>query len=297
MRYYQSRSQGLYLLFIFVQKFPSIYAALGRSIDNVSQAESRQDNSWAVLQTGRDIMKRGRGRPRGPTCTRGGKSQRKTTNPQDESCNLTTRKDKFAQLPGWKGRSRARGSSKKTSRSIRNRQKPAKRAIGNVFKKRGAKDIVIDDEADPQQVEWNLTKAPVGTAENENVSSSGRSEFDEDNGQASADEFDERMVDEFSGAGSGKSGGFTENVGYKIVGKGDDEDDVDYVNYEDDDDDYNDDEDGDEGMDEQDDYYAEGYINSDYNEEGKRSRDGEQVGNVDRSSDGDSASSSSDYSY
>ncbi|KAL8461191.1 hypothetical protein ACS0TY_032612 [Phlomoides rotata] len=290
-----------------INKFPSIYS-LGRSMDNVSQVGSQQDSSWAVLQNGRDIMKRGRGRPRGPTRARGGKSQRRATNPQDESCSMVARKDKIAQRPGWKGRSRARGSSKKASRSIRSRQKPAKRAIGNVLKKRGGKDIVTNDAAsDPQQEEWNLTEAHVQTegAENENVSSSERSEFEEENGQASADEFDDHMVDEFSGAGRGKSGGFTKNVEYKIVGKGDehvededeDEDEVDYANYDDDDDDYIEDEDGDDGMDEQDDYYAEGYINSDYNEEGKRSRGGEQVGNVDRSSDGDSATSSSEYSY
>ncbi|KAL8528683.1 hypothetical protein ACS0TY_006218 [Phlomoides rotata] len=140
-----------------INKFPSIYSALGRSMDNVSQVGSRQDSSWAVLQNGRDIMKRGRGRPRGPTRTRGGKSQRRATNPQDESCNMAARKDKIAQRPaGWKGRSRARGSSKKATRSIRSRQKPDKRAIMNVFKKRGSKDIFINDAtSDPQQEEWN----------------------------------------------------------------------------------------------------------------------------------------------
>lgn len=246
-------------------------------------------------------MKRGRGRPKGPTRTRGGKSQRRAANPQDESYNLTARKDKFSQPPGWIGQSRARGSSKKAGLSIRSRQKPAKRAIGSVLKKRGAKDIVVNDAADPQEEEWVLTETPVETegAENENVSSSERSQFDEDNGQASADEFGDHLVDDFSIAGSGKSGGFTENLEYNMVGEGDehveDEDDVDYANYDDDDDeDYNDDDDDGDGGD---DYYAEGYINSDYNEEGNQTRGGEQIGNVDRSSDGDSASSSSDYSY
>lgn len=286
---------------MLLQKFQSIYSALGSSMGNVSQAGCRQqDNCWVDLRNGRTVLKRGRGRPRGPSRTRGGKSQRRAINSRDESCNLTARKDKFALLPGWKGRSRARGSSKKGRRSIRSsRRKPPTRAFGNAFEKRGAKDIASDYTAGLQQEEWNLAATPVETEGAENVSSSERSEFDNDNGQASADEFDDLLVDDFSGARSGKSGRFTESVEYGMGRKGDerveDGDDVDYVNY---DDDYNDDEDGDDGMDEREDYYVEGYINSDYQEEGNQSTGGGRVGNVDRSSDGDSASSSSsEYSY
>ncbi|KAI3457190.1 hypothetical protein Pfo_013853 [Paulownia fortunei] len=278
-------------------KFPSIYSALGSSIDNVSQAGClQQDNCWVDLGNGLTILKRGRGRPRGPSRTRGGKLKRRAINSRDESCNLTTTKDKFAQLPGWKGRSRARGSSKKGRRSIRNRQKPATRAVGNVVEKRGAKDVVFDDTADLQHEEWNLAEKPVEIEGAENVSSSERSEFDNDNGQASADEFDDLLVDDFSGVRSGKSGHFTESVEYGMDREDDERvEDGDDVNY---DEDYNDDEDGDDGMDEREDYYVEGYINRDYHQERNQSTGGEQVGNVeDRSSDGGSASSSSEYSY
>ncbi|KAH6780630.1 hypothetical protein C2S52_011867 [Perilla frutescens var. hirtella] len=291
----------------YFNNFSSLYSALGSSVDNASQAGPRQDNCWGDLRSGRTSFKRGRGRPKGPSRTRGGKLQGRATNSRDESCYLNARKEKYTQLPGWKGQTRARGGSKKGRRSTRSRQKPAARATGNAFNKRGAKGIVADDTAGTQEDEWNLAETPVENEVAENVSSSERSEFDNDNdndnGQASADEFDDLTVDDFAGARSGKSGHFTENVEYGMGRKGDeraeDADDVDYDDeYNDDDDDEEEEEDGD-GVDEREDYFVEGYINSDYQEEGNQSAGGEQVENADRSSDrdSDSASSSSEYSY
>ncbi|KAK6134736.1 hypothetical protein DH2020_031512 [Rehmannia glutinosa] len=276
-------------------KFPSMYSALGSSMANASQAGYlQQDNCWVDLGNGRAILKRGRGRPRGPSRTRGGKSQRRAINSRDDPCNSTTTKDnKLAQLPRWKGRSRARGSSKKGRRSITNRQKkPATRTVGNVVEKRGAKDkIVFDDNAGLKQEEWNLTETtPFEIEGAEKASSSERSESDNDNGQASADEYG----DGFSGGiRSGKSEHYTMEREYdERVDDGDDD-----VNF-DDDYNYDDDDDGDDVMDERDNYYDEGYINSDYNEEPIQSKDEERLGKVDRSSDGGStSSSSSDYSY
>ncbi|KAK6134925.1 hypothetical protein DH2020_031345 [Rehmannia glutinosa] len=276
-------------------KFPSMYSALGSSMANASQAGYlQQDNCWVDLGNGRAILKRGRGRPRGPSRTRGGKSQRRAINSRDDPCNSTTTKDnKLAQLPRWKGRSRARGSSKKGRRSITNRQKkPATRTVGNVVEKRGAKDkIVFDDNTGLKQEEWNLTETtPFEIEGAEKASSSERSESDNDNGQASADEYD----DGFSGGvRSGKSEHYTMEREYdERVDDGDDD-----VNF-DDDYNYDDDDDGDDVMDERDNYYDEGYINSDYNEEPIQSKDEERVRKVDGSSDGGStSSSSSDYSY
>nr|AMP82916.1 chromatin assembly factor 1 subunit [Catalpa bungei] len=246
-------------------KFPSIYSALGSSMDNMSQtAYLQQDNSWIDVGIGRTVLKRGRGRPRGPSRTSGGKSRKRAINSQDESYNLTTRKDKCAQLPGWKGRSRPRGSTKKGRRSIRSRQKATPRTVANVAEKRAAKDIIFD-----------LAETPIENEGAENVSSSERSEFDNDNGQASADEYDDPFVDE--------------RLEYREVEeRTEDRDDGNY------DDDYNDDED------EGDDYYAEGYINSDFQEEGNQTQGRGQIGNVDGSPDGDlgsASSSSSEYSY
>ncbi|XP_057792425.1 homeobox-DDT domain protein RLT2 isoform X2 [Salvia miltiorrhiza] len=283
----------------YFNNFSSSYSAFGCSVDNPSQAgSSRLDNCWVDLRNGRSVLKRGRGRPKGPSRTRGGKFQSRAVNAREEPCNANARKDKFTQLPGWRGRTRARGrGSKKGRRSIRSRQKPAPRAIGSVLNKRGGKGIVHDDDtAEVHQEEWNLAATPVEIEGAGNVSSSERSEFDNDNendnGRASADEFDDLYADGFSGAGSRN---FTESVDY---GKGDehgeDADDVDY-----DDDEYNDEED-DDGVDEREDYFAEGYVNSDYQEEeGNPTAGRERVQNAAGSSDGDSpsSSSSSEYSY
>lgn len=279
----------------YLNKFSSLYSTLGSSVDNTSQAGSRQDNGWGDLRNGRSASKRGRGRPKGPGRTRGGKSQGRMTNSRDEPCNAKA-------IPGWKGQTRARGGSKKGRRSIRSRQKPAPRARGNVSNRRVAKGVVCDDDtAGVQHDEWNLAATPVENEGAENVSSSERSEFDNDNGQASADEFDDLSVDGFSGARSGKSGHFTEDIEYGgMVGKDgervEDADDVDYVNY---DDEYNEeeDDDGDDVMEDREDYYGEGYMNTAYQDEGNQSAGGEQAENAERSSDGDSPSSSSDYSY
>lgn len=283
---------------MLVQKFSSLYSALGSSVDNTSQAGSRQDNGWGDLRNGRSASKRGRGRPKGQGRTRGGKSQGRMTNSRDEPCNAKAR-------PGWKGQTRARGGSKKGRRSIRSRQKPAPRAMGNVSNRRVAKGVVCDDDtAGVQHDEWNLAATPVENEGAENVSSSERSEFDNDNdnGQASADEFDDLSVDGFSGARSGKSGHFTEDIEYGgMVGKDgervEDADDVDYVNYDDEYNEEEEDDDGDDVMEDREDYYGEGYMNTAYQDEGNQSAGGEQAENAERSSDGDSPSSSSDYSY
>ncbi|XP_057792549.1 homeobox-DDT domain protein RLT2-like isoform X1 [Salvia miltiorrhiza] len=161
----------------YFNNFSSLYSAFGCSVDNPSQAgSSRLDNCWVDLRNGRSVLKRGRGRPKGPSRTRGGK-----------------------------------------------------------FQGRAANALYADG---------------------------------------------------FSGAGSRN---FTESVDY---GKGDEHgEDVDY-----DDDEYNDEED-DDGVDEREDYFAEGYVNSDYQEEeGNPIAGRERVQNAAGSSDGDSPSSS-EYSY
>ncbi|XP_047946305.1 homeobox-DDT domain protein RLT2 isoform X1 [Salvia hispanica] len=272
----------------YFNNFSPMYSTLGCSVDTPSQAGSRLDNGRGDLRNGR--AKRGRGRPKGPSRTRGGKLLGKTaTNAQEEP---------YKQLPGWRGRTRARGrGGKKGRRSIRSRQKPAPRVVGNAFNKRGSKGIIGDDDTAEahEDADWNLAATPVEIEGAENVSSSEGSEFDNDNdhgienGRASADEFGDLYAE---------SGDFVENVEYgKGIERGEDADGVDY-----DDEEYNDeeDEDVDDGVDEHGHgHYAEGYVNDDYQEEeGHRSPGEERVENAGRSSDGESlSSSSSEYSY
>ncbi|XP_042007144.1 homeobox-DDT domain protein RLT2-like [Salvia splendens] len=266
--------------------FSPMYSTLGCSVDNPSQAVSRLDNGRGDLRNGR--AKRGRGRPKGLSRTRGGKLLgRAATNAQEEPCK---------QLPGWRGRTRARGrGGKKGRRSIRNRQKLAPRAVGNAFNKRGSKGIIGDDDTAEvhEDGDWNLAATPVEIEGAENVSSSEGSEFDNDNdqeidnGRASADEFGDLYAE---------TGDFAENVEYgKGIERGEDADGVDY-----DDEEYNDeeDEDVDDGVDGHG-HYVDGYVNDDYQEEeGNRSPGEERVENAGRSSDGELlSSSSSEYSY
>lgn len=230
-------------------------------MENVTVAGSQQDNCWGDHRNGRSAFRRGRGRPKGPTRTRGGKLQ------------ADSRKDKSTLLTGWKGRTRARGGrTKKGRRSMKSKQKP----------KRGGKGAIVNDETAPvPEEEWNLGAIPVETEGAENVSSSERSEFDNDN------EIDNAGYDDF-----------TENVEFgKSDERAEDPDDVDYVNYDDeynDEDEEEDDEDCDDGVDEREDYFVNKYTNSEFREEDNQSDGGERV-----EDDGDSAasSSSSEYSY
>ncbi|KAL3645440.1 hypothetical protein CASFOL_010620 [Castilleja foliolosa] len=248
-------------------KFPSICSGLGSSMNNTSLAATslQQDNCFADTGNGLMSLKRGRGRPRGPSRTRGGKSQKKAIDSLGDASNLTTTK---SQRKPINSRSFLRGSTKKGRRSVANRRKPATRAVGNVVEKRGAKDkmVFFDDTPNLQQGEWNLAETEIAGIAG---SSSETSESDND--------YDDVLVR------SEKSEQYTENVEYEI----DDDDEP----VEDLDDDYNYDVDGDNGMGGRDDGYYDddGYIDNDYNN--SRIRSG---GKVDRSPDEDS---SSEYSY
>ncbi|KAK4484462.1 hypothetical protein RD792_007045 [Penstemon davidsonii] len=211
-------------------KLPSRCSFPRSSMDNM-----QQDNCWVDLTS----LKRGRGRPRGPTRTSGGKSQKRAPDSRDESCKETKK---------------GRGGRKKGRCSVRSRQKSAKTARQNIVDKRVADDIVtLDDSL------MILDETPVENEGADNVSSSERSEFEDDNGQASADEYeDDLLVEHLNDYGASR---------------------VDDENIED----------GEEYVDE--------YFNSDYNEEGNQSRGGERVGNADNSSDRGSESSFSDSSY
>ncbi|KAL0320102.1 UNVERIFIED_CONTAM: Homeobox-DDT domain protein RLT2 [Sesamum radiatum] len=122
-------------------------------------------------------------------------------------------------VSGWKGRQRGRGGRKKGRRSIRRKQKPNKGLGKNVVEKSGTKKSNFGDTPGRQQEEWNLEEIPMEVPGAENVSSSGRSEFEDDNSQASADEYDDISVDDISGVRNGKSRYFTAVDDYKVVGK------------------------------------------------------------------------------
>ncbi|KAK9284600.1 hypothetical protein L1049_023776 [Liquidambar formosana] len=129
----------------------------------------------------------------------------------------------------------------------------------------------------------------------ENASSSERSEFDDDNGQATGDEYDGLAVDDYAGIYNGKSEDLIlDESDDNVVG---DEDDNDHDIEGDDDEDDDDDEEGDVGGDEDDEQgdldvgrYINGYSDE---EEGNRDEDEGRNGMPDE---GMESSSSSDYS-
>ncbi|KAL0311163.1 UNVERIFIED_CONTAM: Homeobox-DDT domain protein RLT2 [Sesamum angustifolium] len=236
----------------YFAKGPLRCYSLDRAINNVSQAGYLQQDNWVDLVSGRTNLRRGRGRPR-----------------------------------GWKGRPRGRGGRNKGRRSIRRKQKPSKGSGKNVVEKSGMKKSNFGDTPGPQQEEWNLEETPMEVPGGENVSSSGRSEFEDGNSQASADEYDDVSVDDISGVRNGKSRYFTAVDDYKLCGED--------GHHDGDDVDENDEYEGDDGDNEQRDFYVDGYFNSDFHEEGNQPTGVEHVRDVlDR---GLASSSSSDYIY
>lgn len=239
-------------------KLPSRCSSLGNGLDNILP---QVGNLQQDNLNGRTSLKRGRGRPRGSSRPHSGKSQRKAINSRNESGQVITTNN--YELPGWKGRPRGQGGCKKGRRSVRSRQKPVKRAVEVSHEK--AKDITFDEIPNIGQQEWNLAETPIEAEGAESTSSSEISAFDDYNGPGSADEFDEAIA---------------HNVDFRAG--------------EDDEVEHEEDGDGDDYIDDD----VEGYFNGDYHEPGNTSTGGEQVTNINRSSDrGSSSSSSSDYSY
>ncbi|XP_073061093.1 homeobox-DDT domain protein RLT2-like isoform X2 [Primulina eburnea] len=256
----------------YYTKFPS---RVGSLIDNVSRAGYLQHDYWLDLVSGHTSLKRGRGRPRGPN-RNSGKSQRKTYYCRGDQCHVTIgRSENFSELTGWRGRP---SGCKKGRRSVRNRQKPARRVRENV----GEKSVSLDQVSETpciRKEEWDLEETPIEAEGGENGSSSSeQSDFDYLNVQASADEYNGILVD-LPDVGS---------VDYHRVDVEDDQH-VDIGNRD------NMDEDDDDVEDfEQSDYNINGEFDEQYNDEENQSRGAEQVGNVDRSR---GSSSSSDYSF
>ncbi|KAL7000470.1 hypothetical protein U1Q18_001621 [Sarracenia purpurea var. burkii] len=263
------------------------------------ESENLLQGSWIDRRKSHSSSGRGRGtRGRGRGRTRGGRSQRRATNSRSESAQRnTTTSERFGRLLGWKGRSRGRGGGRKRSRrTARSRQKPVKRVveIGNE-RDQQQNEIFFDNDvirsSDPQ---WN-TEETVGIQVEaaENGSSSERSEYDDYNGLAAGDEYDDLLADDYSRVFDGKSEHLIAGVDYV---DGEEEDDDDRVDEGDDDMEEEEEEDEEEEDDSDEEGQAdtdvERYINGDTDEEGNPDG-GEQIGN---NPDEATGSSSSDYS-
>ncbi|PON44449.1 Octamer-binding transcription factor [Parasponia andersonii] len=266
-----------------VIKLSSKYAFMKHSLDDgltgiTCQADNRNEDSWADLGDGlanSDHRKGSRGRARGRSRTRGGQPQRSAIGSRGESAKQND--GTLGHGLGWKGRGQG---CKRGRRTIRSRQRPAKRMfeIGVV---EGTPEENIGDKSPRILVQdWNAEDATGFQLEDaEPASSSGRSEYDEENGQGSGDEFDDMAMDDYASGFNGRPG---------------DLDGSDYNGIEDEVGDDNDDdqEEYDIGHDEQGDFDVDRYINGNSNEE--ENGGGEEEENM--VLDEPSGSTSSDYS-
>ena len=157
--------------------------------------------------------------------TRGGKSQRRPTNSRSESGKRITATDngRLGPIIKWKSRLCSRGGRKHGQCSTRSRPK----AVKSMIKIAGEREIPKEKSSKNfARNAWNgeVTRLQVGTADN--ASSSERSEYDDENGQATGDEYDYLAVDDFAGGLNGKADDVMEGSDYNIDGDDGDEDDV-----------------------------------------------------------------------
>ncbi|EEF44370.1 homeobox-DDT domain protein RLT2 isoform X2 [Ricinus communis] len=272
-------------------KLPSKFAIVKNTQDNEAtrthhkaphKAGLFQEDNWADVGIGSAKLARGRAsRGRGRSHTSGTNSRSRAGSSRSESGkrSLASNNNRSGQVLSWKGQSRARGGRKRGRRSVRSRQKPVKRAVDVAAQTNVAKEIIY--EKVPTKLEredWNIDETRFQSRIAENLSSSERSEYDDENGQATGDEYDDLPVDDYTGGFNGKSDDLLEGSDYNMD-----------PNEEEDDED---DDEADLDEDDQGDLDVEGYINGDSNDDGIRDGDGEQNGDPDEGT----GSSSSDFS-
>ncbi|KAL2937885.1 Homeobox-DDT domain protein RLT2 [Bienertia sinuspersici] len=287
-------------------KLPSKYTVV-RNVQEDELAgpssEYQQEDSW--FDPANDVgfaSIRGRGgRGRGRN-SRGGKSQRRVSGfggvePGQRS--LPSNERHGEALGAWKGRNNrgGKGGRKRGRRTVKKRQKPAKKAAPAVAS-RSLPEPIIFEKSPPGfsgRDEWNQEEMQVDEVDDVNDdSNSERSDYDDDdNGQASGDEYDDMAIDDYTAIYNGRPPHLSD---YNVD-----------VDEEDDDDDVGDDDDRDEVADDVDeddvddggDYEQEGdlvdvggYLNADSDDDGNGNEDGRR----ERDQDETSESASSDYS-
>lgn len=162
------------------------------------QAKYLQEENWVNAGFSGSNRGRGRGKARGRT-TRG-RSQRRVSGPRSESSKRHAMKsDGLVQVLGWKGQSRGRGGRKRGRRSTRSRPKPGKKVVQIVNERDYLKEIAEKSSGGLEKDDWNGGGLMRSQAEAvDNPSSSERSEYSDENGQASGDEYDDLVADDYA---------------------------------------------------------------------------------------------------
>ncbi|XP_031255307.1 homeobox-DDT domain protein RLT2 isoform X3 [Pistacia vera] len=215
-----------------IVKFPSKYAVVKNSrvdeaVETSYQASYSQEGNWidvGIRLAGQNRGRTNRGRIRGRT--QGGRSQRRVGGSRSESGKKSTNinKDRLGQVLVWKEQPRGRGP-KRGRRSARSRQKAAKKVVGVVGERETPKESIFEQSRNLVRDEWNrdeMTKLQEERAENH--SSFERSEYDDENGQATGDEYDD-MLDTYGGSFDGRLNDQQEGSDYNLDGNEEDEDD------------------------------------------------------------------------
>lgn len=266
-------------IFCVGQKLPSKYAAVKNSKDDGTahtpyQAEHMNEETYVDSVTGLNSYLHGRGsRGRGRTRTRGGRSQRKVISSRIESGKRSTitKSDRFGQVTGWKGRPRRRGGHGRGRRSIRSRQRSAKAVLVGAETNNPREIIIAKSQSGLVRKEWNEDETMRLEVEDAgNTSNSERSGYDDGNGLAAGDEYDDDLVmNDYTAQYNGRSDDLLQGTYYDV-----------------------DDDDADENEeDEQGDLEIEEYINSESDDE---ENGGDTVQNVDQ--DQGAGYTSSEYS-
>ncbi|XVE66156.1 hypothetical protein DITRI_Ditri08aG0057700 [Diplodiscus trichospermus] len=209
-------------------KLSSKYAVVKNHQDDETmqtpnQVEYLQEASWVDLGIGFSGSGRGRARGRGCGITRGGRSQRRPTKSRSESGKRITvaDNDRLRQVLGWKSRPCGQGGRKRGQRSTRRRPKAAKRMTEIASERENPGEKSSRSFATNA---WNgeVTRLQVGIVDN--TSSSERSEYNDENGQATGDEYDYLAVDDYAGGLKGKADDVMEGSDYNSDGDEGDED-------------------------------------------------------------------------
>ncbi|XP_050204258.1 homeobox-DDT domain protein RLT2 isoform X2 [Mercurialis annua] len=247
-----------------IVKSPQDYEA----IETPQRAGLFQEDNWADVGVSSAGITRGQGsRARGRSSTSCTKSQPRGVGSRSETSkrSITATNNKSGQIFSWKGKSRARGR-KRGRRTAKSRQKPVKRAMDVAAQTSIARESIYRKiPTNLERANWNVDETRFQLPEAQNLSSSERSEYDDENGQATGDEYDHLVADDYAVAFNGKSD--------DLLGS-------DYIldpNEEEEDDEYE----MDVNDDDQVDMDIEGYINGDSDDDIIRDGNEEQNGDPD----------------
>ncbi|KAF7805973.1 homeobox-DDT domain protein RLT2 isoform X1 [Senna tora] len=200
-------------------KFPTKYASAKNSQDACA-AES--GHNLVDLGVGFASYSRGqRSRVQSRGQTRGGRSQSRATNSRSESRKKVTATSsrKLGQVLRWKGKSRGHGGLGRARRSIRSsRQKPAAAKVHEISGET-ERDAPKEESAGIYEREETNEAGTIGFQMDVagNAGSSGRSDYEDDNYQATPDEYEylvDNNVEGYGGGFSGKSENMAEGSDY-----------------------------------------------------------------------------------